>query len=410
MVSIQEIPRRVRHWWSRKSNALSRAIAPPKKVERPFGDGAQRADALSIAPIGAAVSVISEIMATFPLKVYEKKENGRRKGTNHPVGELLKKPSEFMTGYEFMERIVRDMCLWGNFYAFKVRGRGGAVVSLIPLNAYDVEAKQLSDWSLVYQLASGAEVSGKSYYTTEDILHLRYQPTDGVTGIAPVLQCLPAASIYINACRHLQVDHTNMSRPQGIIKMGPQVRNLEMIRETVTAIEERVSQTGYMGIVVFENGVEFQSLSEPGASARCRESMDAATAEISRIFRIPPHEMQLTDRSTSWGSGIEQLSRAFVDRTLGSWARRIEQALGAQLFTPEEQNRYFLKFNMDALLRGDTLTRYQAYQIATMNGYLNANEVRRKEDLPDREGGDDYYHPANLTRDGGTDGTVEKEE
>jgi len=121
--------------------------------------------------------------------------------------------------------------------------------------------------------------------------------------------------------------------------------------------------------------------------------------EIARIFRVPPHIIGDLDRATF--GNIEHQSLEFTKYTVGPWVTRWEQALQQALILPSERARYFIRFNLDGLLRGDYQSRMRGYAIGRQNGWLSSNDIRELEDMnriPTEEGGDDYLINGNLCK------------
>ena len=119
--------------------------------------------------------------------------------------------------------------------------------------------------------------------------------------------------------------------------------------------------------------------------------------EIARIFRVPPH--MVGDLEKSSFSNIEQQSLEFVKYTLDPWVIRWEQSIQRTLFTTEEKKLYFVKFNVEGLLRGDYASRMQGYATARQNGWMSANDIRELENLdliPDEDGGNLYLINGNM--------------
>jgi HK97 family phage portal protein len=141
----------------------------------------------------------------------------------------------------------------------------------------------------------------------------------------------------------------------------------------------------------------FHQLSIPPDQAQFLDTRKFQLDEIARIFRVPPHMVGDLDRSTF--SNIEQQSLEFVKYTLNPWCVRWEQAMNQQLLSPDDQQKYFIKFNVDGLLRGDYESRMNGYAIGRQNGWLSANDIRELEDLnriPANEGGDQYLVNGNM--------------
>ena len=141
----------------------------------------------------------------------------------------------------------------------------------------------------------------------------------------------------------------------------------------------------------------FHQLSIPPDQAQFLDTRKFQLDEIARIFRVPPHMVGDLDRSTF--SNIEQQSLEFVKYTLNPWCIRWEQAMNQQLLSADDQRKFFVKFNVDGLLRGDYESRMNGYAIGRQNGWLSANDIRELEDLnriPTNEGGDEYLVNGNM--------------
>ncbi len=119
--------------------------------------------------------------------------------------------------------------------------------------------------------------------------------------------------------------------------------------------------------------------------------------EIARIFRVPPH--MVGDLEKSSFSNIEQQSLEFVKYTLDPWVVRWEQSIQRSLLSADEKSRYFVKFNLEGLLRGDYQSRMNGYAIGRQNGWMSANDIRELENLdriPAEDGGDLYLINGNM--------------
>ena len=154
--------------------------------------------------------------------------------------------------------------------------------------------------------------------------------------------------------------------------------------------------------------MKYQQISINPKDAQFLEIRKFQLNEIARLYRVPPH--MVGDLEKSSFSNIEQQSLEFVTYTLNPWCVRIEQAIAKDLLLPSEKSRYFSKFNVDGLLRGDYQSRMNGYAIARQNGWMSTNDIREKEDMnlvPDEEGGNLYLINGNMTKlkDAGIFGT-----
>jgi hypothetical protein len=148
-----------------------------------------------------------------------------------------------------------------------------------------------------------------------------------------------------------------------------------------------------------EEGMKYTPISISPNEAQFLETRKFQIDEIARIFRVPPH--MVGDLEKSSFSNIEQQSLEFVKYTLEPWIVRWEQSINRALLSESEKAAYFVKFNVDGLLRGDYQSRMNGYATARQNGWMSANDIRELENLdliPPELGGDLYLINGNMTK------------
>ena len=169
------------------------------------------------------------------------------------------------------------------------------------------------------------------------------------------------------------------------------------LRESWQSVYGGSGNTGK--VVVLEEGLKYQQVSIPPEEAQFLETRKFQINEIARLYRVPPHMIGDLEKATF--SNIEEQSIEFVKYTLNPWVVRWEQSLCKSLLSESEKSRYFIKFNVDGLMRGDYESRMQGYATARQNGWLSANDIREMEDMnpiPDEEGGNLYLINGNMTK------------
>ena len=152
-------------------------------------------------------------------------------------------------------------------------------------------------------------------------------------------------------------------------------------------------------VAVLEEGMKYTPISISPEQAQFLETRKFQINEIARIFRVPPH--MVGDLEKSSFSNIEQQSLEFVKYTLEPWLVRWEQSMIRTVVSQSEKAAYFIKFNVDGLLRGDYQSRMNGYAIGRQNGWMSANDIRELENLdriPAEEGGDLYLINGNMTK------------
>jgi len=189
----------------------------------------------------------------------------------------------------------------------------------------------------------------------------------------------------------------NGANPGGVLEHPGVVKDPKRVRESWNTVYQ--GSANAHRIAVLEEGMKFHQIGIPPEEAQFLQTRKFQINEIARIFRVPPH--MVGDLEKSSFSNIEQQSLEFVKYTLDPWVVRWEQALQQSLLLPSEKPRYFVKFNVDGLLRGDYQSRMSGYATARQNGWMSANDIRELEDMnriPAEEGGDLYLVNGNMTK------------
>ena len=238
---------------------------------------------------------------------------------------------------------------------------------------------------------------GEVVLPAEDVLHIPGLGFDGLIGYSPIAMARNAVGMTL-ACEEYGASFfANGARPGGVLQHPGVLTDPAKLRESWQAVYGGAANTGK--VAVLEEGMTYQQIGIPPEEAQFLETRKFQVDEIARLYRIPPHMVGDLDKSSF--SNIEQQSLEFVKYTLNPWVVRWEQALQKSLLLPEERKRYFIRFNVDGLLRGDYQSRMQGYAVGRQNGWLSANDIREMEDMnpiPAEEGGDTYLINGNMTK------------
>lgn len=349
--------------------------------------------ALRVTAVYACTKVLSETVAMLPLKVYERtSDGGKAVVENHPVHELLHdQPNSVNTSFEFREYIQASVSLRGNGYALIHPGRRGAIDRLELLPAAKVQVEKLPNGRHRYRYTDDGGVVRR--FLPDEIFHLRGLG-DGLTGLSPIGVQRAAVGRAIATDAYASAFFGNGAKPGGVIEAPHPVS-----KEIAAKLKEQW-QAAYGGAknshktAVLENGMKWHSISMSNEDAQFLETRQFSVREIARIWRVPPHLIGDLEKATF--SNIEQQSLEFVMYTMYPWFKRWEQVIQRDLIV--DKGRYFAKFNFDALLRGDALSRANVYASGITNGWLTPNEARKREDMNAKPGGDDLMQQLNMTK------------
>lgn len=343
--------------------------------------------AMQLSTVWACIRLISETVATLPLVLYETSDEGERTVASHePLhAMLLRAPNFDNTAVEFWEGVAMSLCLFGNAYARKEM-MGGRLVSLTPLAADKMTVSRNTQGALVYRY-SGKEAKGE--YREEQIFHVRGFGGAGDTGLSPIAFARQTIGTAIATDEFASALFSTGARPSGILTSDQLLneKQREQLRDNIVLPFVGSDKAG--GLMVLEAGLKYQTVTMTPEDSQFLQTRAFQVEEICRWFRVPPFMVGHTEKSTSWGSGLEQQLIAFLTFALGPYLRRIEQAVIRSLVPAER--RAFLKpeFKVEGLLRTDSSARSAFYAVMVQNGIMTRNEVRRLENLPPLPGGDE---------------------
>jgi HK97 family phage portal protein len=283
-----------------------------------------------------------------------------------------------------------------------VRSRG-AVAALVPLNPDRMTVEQANDNSLtfIYQRQNGSKVRlGQS-----DVMHMVGLTLDGVNGVSVITYARETIGLSLAQEHHGSTTFKNSARPSMVLrhpaKLGPEGQ--ENLRASLDAYRQGGESEGKA--LILEEGMDTQQLSMTAEDAQWIEGRKFSRTDIAMFFGVPPHMIGDTEKSTSWGSGIEQQSIGFVTYTLEDHLTTWEETINRDLIREDD---VYARFNRRALVRGDIKTRTDHYVKMMQWGVYSPNEVRALEDENPREGGEIYYDPPNTAGgEGGRDGDDE---
>ena len=359
------------------------------------GKSVNEKSALQTTAVYACVRILAETIASLPLHTYRYSPGGKEKAMDHPLYYLLhSEPNPEMTSFVFRETLMGHLLLWGNAYAQIIRDGRGRVLGLYPLLPSKMLVNRTDQGILFYQY----EKDGRTcFLPNTDVLHIPGLGFDGLVGYSPIAMAKNAIGMAIATEEYGAKFFANGASPGGVLEHPGVVKDPGKIRESWNAVYQGSGNAHR--VAVLEEGMKFQPIGIPPEQAQFLETRKYQLNEIARIFRIPPH--MIGDLEKSSFSNIEQQSLEFVMYTLDPWVIRWEQAISRALFSDSEKRQYFVKFNVDGLLRGDYQSRMNGYAVGRQNGWLSANDIRELENLnriPPELGGDLYLINGNMTK------------
>ena len=382
--------------------------------------------AMQMTAVYSCVRILAEAIAGLPLHLYRYTDEGsKEKALDHPLYLLLHdEPNPEMSSFVFRETLMTHLLLWGNAYAQIIRNGKGEVVALYPLMPNKMTVDRDPEGHLYYQYNRNSDEAIKPSQTVilqpRDVLHIPGLGFDGLVGYSPIAMAKNAIGLAIATEEYGAKFFANGAAPSGVLEHPGTIKDPQRVRDAWQSQFGGSSNSGK--VAVLEEGMKYTPISIAPEQAQFLETRKFQINEIARIFRVPPH--MVGDLEKSSFSNIEQQSLEFVKYTLDPWVIRWEQSLQRALIRQDEKARYFVKFNLEGLLRGDYQSRMTGYATARQNGWMSANDIRELENLdriPAEDGGDLYLINGNMlplqmagafanTEDGKEDNTNENQE
>jgi len=342
--------------------------------------------ALKVAAVFRCVDAISKSLSALPLNLFEETSAGKVKATRHPLHNMLYiLPNRHTTSYEMRQMLIANLLLTRGAYLKIERDARGQIKGL---------------WNIPSACCSKTHtnaVNGERYiHVTIDgstetlrdgdfvfIPNFRFSsddnPLDPVTIAADVLGLTRSLSDYAATTFEQGVN------PGGFIEVptGLSVQAYTRMKEDFAKNYAGVTNAGKF--LILEEGSKANAFTRDMEKTQNLESRRFAVTEICRIFGVPPHIVYDLEHATF--SNIEMMSAEYVRDCINPLCVKLEQALYKDLLTSAEQTRYYFKFNTNSMMRGDTATRGQYYNVMRQNGIMNADEIRELEDMNNIEGG-----------------------
>ena len=371
--------------------------------------------ALRLPVVYACVNRIANPLARFPIKIMKPRAGGgSEEVTDHPLSRRLGvRPNDFMSSRTFRKTVQAHALLWGNGYVEIERNGRGQAVGLWPLLPWATKPVR-QDGRLVYSTT----IDGQQFRLDhEDVLHIMDLSQDGYVGHSPVALArealgmaqaleqfggrffandMKSGGFLLHPGRLSAGAQSNLSARRGTDPNGPRVDPGRS--DPGAALDRQGGLDNAHRVKVLEEGMKFVQTTIPPEDAQFLGTREMQTAEIARMYDVPLIMIQSHEKTTSWGSGIEQLMIGFVRQTVEPWVNAWEQDMNWKLFTEEERDAgYFVKFNMNALLRGDMMSRAKFYQLLFGVGGFSPNDILALEDMdPLGEEGDHHFVPVNM--------------
>ncbi|MFD1083880.1 phage portal protein [Micromonospora andamanensis] len=342
--------------------------------------------ARTLVAVWSCQSLIADGVASLPLDVFRKvKSRGKREEVDTPG--WLSTPNPFETPYTFWHKVMVSLLGEdGNAFLRTVRDSSGQIISVYAVDPLMVEVDEDSPVPL-YRV-------GDEEFDRREMLHIPAFTVPGQRrGLSVIDHAREAIGLGLAAEEYGARFFSQGTTMSGVVEHpgNPKPGEVAVLARMLKKSHAGIKNSHAVGILT--GGATWKSISITPEQAQFLETRRFQKLEIASLYRVPPHLLDPTVQS-SWGSGVEEQNKFFVDYTLVPWLTRLEQAISMLL-----PNGQYVKFNVDARLRAKTAERFQAYVQAVNNGIMSLDEVRALEDMEAIPGGKGkvFVRPLNLT-------------
>lgn len=380
---------------------------PPELVapETIAGIPVNSSSAMRSPTVLGCVRILSEIVGTLPVHLYRRGEDGSRKReSNHEAANVLARPNPWTGSPELRTRMMVDALLYGQAFARVIRARGR------PKELHRLDPTAVAVKIDERTLEPSYEVSIRGTLTKlkwQDVVHVQ---TPGSLVDAPlriIELARDAIALDLAMQRYEARAFTAGGRPSGLLKVPPKTPP-ERKRQILEAWDEAHGGGKVGRTAIIDDNMDWEAISMTMVEADFLQLRKHAAAEINRAFKIPEVLNGVTDRAV-WRN-VEELTTVFLETTLTPWLDAWTAAYERCLLTPDERASLFAEFKIDALVRANLAARFTAYRQAAGTSWMTPNEVRKLDNLPPVNGGDDLVLQAGQAPAADTAPTPSREE
>lgn len=358
-------------------------------------------NAMCIAAVFTCVRILSEDVASLPLKLYRRTDAGREIARDHPLYDVLQvRGNDVMTAMKLRELVVVHMMLWGNFFGEIQRNGRGDVVAIWPVHPGRVAVRLIQSGNRPQLRFDVYDANGGRRTLTQDQILFIPGLGTGIVGKSPIELHREGLGIAMQAEKYGAKFFANDARPGMVLKTPNALSDQAFERIKKDWERRHRSADNASKMAILEEGLEPAAIGLPPGDAQFLETRIHEAREVYGIYRVPPHKAGDLERATF--SNIEHLGIQYVTGSLRPILVRIEQSVSAALLDEDERGEYYAEHLVDALLRGDLKSRYEAYAVARNWGWFSVNDIREMENLNPVEDGDIRLQPLNMV-EAGTD-------
>ena len=352
--------------------------------------------AMRVSSVWACVQYITNSVASLPIWFYEKNNDGRKELENHHLNSLFhRSPNQWMKPRDFRKAMTMQMCLWSNAYA-EIVWSGPRPVAILPLRPGRMTPYITDDGELTYHYSVE---NGVKIYSKKSILHLKGFGTDGIVGLERTSYARQTLGLSVSADVYASRQFANGGRSGGGYLMFDQFLTRDQ-RNQAKELYEGMSETAFNKgkLWILEGGVKYQNDSLNPDTMQMIETRKMQLSEIARFFGVPGVLIGAGDSSTSsWPASFEQQLLSFLTFTLQDYLDEWESSIHYSLLSQQDRRKIVIDHDTTGFIKMDSQAKANLQATWVQNGLKTRNEIRKINNDPAVDGGDDLTVQTNLT-------------
>lgn len=362
-------------------------------VETSAGVRVTSSTAMYCVAVLSCIDILARTVGSLPLYLYRRlPDGGKELARQHPLFSLMRRrPNEAMTAMRFRSTLQGHLASWGNAYAYidwEWTGKNAGYPKAIwPIRPDRIQVDR-DRGKLEYSYFPGSDdpkFTEGFKIPPGNVLHIPGFGYDGTIGYSPITLAREAIGLNLATQEFGARYFGSGTHPSIILEHPGACKNKKEFRQAFDEVYAGLGRS--QRTMILEDGMKANPITINPEDSQFLETRKFQIGEIARLYHIPPHMLADVEKSTSWGTGIEEQNIGFITHTMRPWFVLWEEELGRALIMRHEEEEYFFEFDMMALLRGDAVKRWTAYIMGKRNGILNADEIRGWENLNPIPGG-----------------------
>ncbi|MFF1555615.1 phage portal protein [Rhodococcus erythropolis] len=375
------------------------------RLELPPASRLQLSDSLSMAyyelwrkqsAVRMTVNFLARNTAQLGIHVFERRgDDDRRRITQHPLAELLRKPHPQTTRYRLIDDLVHDLAIYDRAYWQKILTKDG--VSALARIPPDFVTEKGESWlHPEYFEVKGS--AGKIEVPADQIVYFHGYSNTGIAGDSPLEGLRQTLSEEFEASNMRSQVLRNGARVSGYLERpaGAPMWTREAKNQFREGWRSQYTGNGPQsgGTPVLEEGMTFKNASQTAEQLQYIEARKLTREEVAAAYFIPPSMLGIMGSATF--SNIQEQHKMLYQDTLGPLLQQIKEEIELQLVPDLADEELYVEFNIDGKLAGSFEERASAIQTSVGGPYISRNEARARENLPPVPGGDELITPLNV--------------